>query len=93
MSDARMALSAEAAELLTLDTDPWLSCDDCFEQVDGVVDGFVAGMRAIPTDFRAHLIGCPACYEEAVLLVELVAEEDGMDAEQVRTAFANALRS
>lgn len=67
--------------------------DDCFEQVDGVVDGFVAGMPAIPTDFRAHLIGCPACHEEAVMLVALVAEEDGLDAEQVLTAWGSALRS
>lgn len=93
MTDPRMALSAEAVALLTLDTNPWLSCDDCFEHVDDVVDVFVSGVLAIPADFRAHLTGCPACYEEAVHLVALVAEEDGLDAEQVLTSWGNALRS
>jgi hypothetical protein len=87
-----MKISLEAAALLTLDTHPWLSCDDCFEQVDLVVDRFLARASVIPAEFRAHLAGCPACSEEAGALVALVAEEAGLDPEVALTEWGLALR-
>ena len=91
MTESRMTLSAGAAALLALDTQPWLSCDDCFERVDVVVDRFVSGASAIPADFRAHLSGCPACREEAGVRIALVAEEDGLAPERALSAFGHAL--
>jgi hypothetical protein len=96
MTGIQRTLSPEAAALLTLDTHPWLSCDDCFEWVDRVVDGFVtdrfvSGSFAIPAEFRAHLAGCPACLEETGALVALVAEDDGLDPELALAEFGYAL--
>lgn len=92
MNGPRAALSAGAVAMLTLDTSPWLSCDDCFELVDGIVDRFVSGLPAIPHAFRAHLTGCPACFEEAGALLALVAEGDGLAPEHTLTAFGDAVR-
>jgi hypothetical protein len=79
MSQTRPALSAEAARSLTLDTEPYLSCDDCFEMVDGYVEALLADPGYDLPAMRTHLAGCAACAEEARSLLELVAAEDGTD--------------
>lgn len=62
-------------ETFMLDTDPYISCEECFERVDTEVEGlFTSG---IAVDFATHLRGCPACLEEAETLVELIAEDFG----------------
>ena len=38
MSQAHTPLSPQAARRLTLDTEPFLSCDDCFDLVDRYVE-------------------------------------------------------
>ena len=74
-------LSAEAARRLTLPTDPWLSCEGCFERMDGFVEALLAGSPAADdAAMRVHLAGCPACSEELESLLALVAEESGVDA-------------
>jgi hypothetical protein len=80
MTTDHRRLPARAARLLTLPTDPWLSCEDCFAALDRFVDALLAdpatpGFRAM----RVHLAGCAACAEEAESLLELVAEQDGVD--------------
>ncbi|WP_196811024.1 hypothetical protein [Arthrobacter sp. 35W] len=72
-------LSEEQAQRLALAAEPWLSCDDCFEQIDGLVDSLLAGTPAGFAALRSHLLGCAACGEEARALVLLVAAEDGLD--------------
>lgn len=67
---------------LTIDSDPWLSCDDCFEQVDSVVEGVVAENIPLSAPFRVHLAACPVCHEEAVSLAELIAEDFNLSPEQ-----------
>jgi hypothetical protein len=42
MSQAHQRLSAAAAQRLTLDTEPFLSCDDCFHLVDGFVEAMLS---------------------------------------------------
>jgi hypothetical protein len=64
---------------LTLDTEPWLSCDDCFEQIDNYVERVMAGGPVGRPAMRAHLRGCAACGEEARSLVILLARDDGLD--------------
>lgn len=70
-------LTTRAAHRLTLDTEPFLSCEDCFELMDLYVEGALADpdTTALP-QMQVHLAGCPACAEEAESLLELVAERD-----------------
>jgi len=63
------ALTQAAVEALLLDTTPWLSCDDCFEQLDTYVE---AWLRDPAMD--RHLQGCAACDEEARSLTALLQE-------------------
>lgn len=47
-------------------TEPQVTCDECFVQIDRYVELEAAGVDAaalFPT-MRAHLEGCPACREE-----------------------------
>jgi hypothetical protein len=62
-----------AARLLILDTQPWLSCEDCFALMDVYVETLLADPKtdAMP-QMRVHLSGCPACAEEAESLLDLV---------------------
>jgi len=81
MSQAHPPLSAQATRRLTLDTEPYLSCDDCFDQVDGYVEALLADPdpdHDLPA-MRTHLAGCTACAEEARSLAWFVAKEDGLD--------------
>jgi hypothetical protein len=77
MTHEPLGLSAEVLARLTLDANPWLSCDDCFDQVDRCVEDLVLGAAELPAAFSAHLRGCPVCLEEARSLVALVAIEEG----------------
>lgn len=77
---------------LTVDTAPYLSCDDCFEQVDAHVDALLSGEAEILTpEFSAHLIGCAACREEARSLIDLGAQDLGVDRETAIKRFERAL--
>jgi len=76
---SRRTLGPREVEQLTLDAEPWLSCDDCFELVDEYVEELLAGALAARPEMRAHLRGCPACAEEAATLAILAAEEAGLD--------------
>jgi hypothetical protein len=79
MSEAHISLSPQAARRLTLDTEPFLSCDDCFDLLDRYVEALLSDPdHDLPT-MRTHLAGCAACAEEARSLVGLVAEQDGLD--------------
>jgi ATP-dependent Clp protease adapter protein ClpS len=65
------------AVALTLPTEPWLSCEDCFRLVDAYVDTLLGATAGAPLDqaamtaMQVHLAGCGACEEEARSLVEL----------------------
>jgi hypothetical protein len=74
----RQLLTPAAIRRLTLVTDPWLSCDDCFDDGDAVVEEVLAGRGAISEPFRVHLLSCSVCREEAEALVSLVATERGV---------------
>ena len=70
--------SPEAIHRLTANTEPWLSCDDCFERLDVVIDGLVRSNNPLPEAFRVHLMACPACDEEARSLAALVGDGDAL---------------
>lgn len=71
-------LSPEAIDRLTANTEPWLSCDDCFELIDVAIDGMVVSSVPFSEEFRVHLLRCPACHEEACSLAEMVAADHGL---------------
>ena len=71
-------LSPEAIDRLTANTEPWLSCDDCFELVDVVIDAMVISSAPFSEEFRVHLLRCAVCHEEACSLAEIVAADNGL---------------
>lgn len=77
MTDAR-TLGSEAIDRLTAYTDPWLSCDDCFEQVDAAIDALLDATAPLTEPFRVHLLSCAVCHEEASSLAALTAADHGL---------------
>lgn len=69
-------LTPDQARALTLDTEPYLSCEECFDLMDVYVDAQVLGgpAPALP-GLLAHLAACSACAEEVDSLRELVARD------------------
>ena len=73
-------LTLPTARLLTLSTEPWLSCEDCFTLMDVYVEALLADPQTPAlAEMRVHLRGCTACAEEAESLLALVAGQDGLD--------------
>ena len=71
-------LDLRASRLLTLPTEPWLSCEDCFRYVDAYVEQVLTGTPGPEWDaMQVHLSGCPACAEEAESLLALVGSDEG----------------
>jgi hypothetical protein len=79
MSQAHTPLTPQTARRLTLDTEPFLSCDDCFDLVDRYVETLLSDLDHDMPAMRTHLAGCAACAEEARSLIGLVADQDGLD--------------
>ncbi|MEZ5321152.1 MAG: hypothetical protein R2698_03540 [Microthrixaceae bacterium] len=94
MTPTNRPLTAEQAASLTAVTEPWLSCDDCFEQIDSFVDALVTRRARLDEPLRVHLARCPACLEEAESLISLVAEAESADVESLLASFdADVTRS
>lgn len=79
MTRRQSPLGPEVVARLTLDTEPWLSCDDCFDHLDEFVELALAGEGARMPAMAVHLRGCPACAEEAETVFVLAAEDSGID--------------
>jgi hypothetical protein len=75
------ALTPDTIARLTATTEPWLSCDDCFDDVDRVVEGVLTQTEPISERFRVHLRACSVCGEEASSLAALAAPDYGLDAD------------
>ena len=76
MTREPLVLTATQAQALILDTEPWLSCEDCFDLMDAHVDALVDDDTcAAPPGLVAHLRGCSACAEEVDSLLDLVRAE------------------
>jgi hypothetical protein len=76
-------LSPALALRLTVNAEPWLSCDDCFDLVDEYIEHLLADPNYDHQAMSAHLRGCGACAEEATSLLELSAREAGIDPQQL----------
>ena len=77
MTEPTRGLSAETISSLLADTSPYLSCDDCFAQIDQYVERRMADPHYEDPAMRAHLAGCGACAEEAAALQELLSRDAG----------------
>lgn len=65
-------LSQAAVDALLRDTTPWLSCEQCFEQMDAYAEAVASGNDAHDVALERHLSACPACREEAQSLIDLL---------------------
>lgn len=75
MTDRTRGLSAETINSLLADTNPYLSCDDCFARVDVYVERRISDPHYEDAAMKAHLAGCGACAEEAEALRELLSQD------------------
>jgi hypothetical protein len=75
MSDPTRGVGSETLARLLTDTEPYLSCDDCFRQIDQYVERRLADPQHHDLPMETHLIGCGVCAEEAQTLEELVRED------------------
>lgn len=75
MTDPTRGLSADTIASLLVDTSPYLSCDDCFAQIDEYVERLVDDPGYDHPAMEAHLDGCGACAEEAETLRELISND------------------
>ena len=57
---------------LTRDTEPYLSCDECFARIDEYVERLHADPTHRDVRMEVHLEACGACAEEAESLKELL---------------------
>lgn len=84
-------LDAESVTQLLTDTDPWLSCDDCFDGHDAVIEELLTTGVPISEKFRVHLLGCAACLDEARSLASLIAPELGLTSDAALGRLEQAL--
>ena len=75
MSHPRRTVDRRVLDSLTLDTLPWLSCDDCFDLMDEYVERSLADPTYVDPVIATHLAACSACAEETESLRALVAGE------------------
>jgi hypothetical protein len=83
MNEPHRTLGPDVLARLTLDTEPWLSCDQCFDDIDLYVELLVRHREAQMPAMAVHLRACPACAEEAETLSVLAAEDAGVDPDEV----------
>lgn len=91
--ESQVGLSDGAIKRLTTNSEPWLSCDDCFDQADAAIEGLVAENVPLSREFSVHLAACPACHEEAVSLAELLAEDFNLPVDDVVARVEAAVAS
>ena len=77
MSHRRRTVTRTVLDSLTLDTQPWLSCDDCFDLMDQYVEARLADPTFEDPLIATHLAACSACEEETDSLYALLAGGDG----------------
>jgi altronate dehydratase len=81
MNVDRPVLTEDAVANLLVDTEPYLSCDECFERIDRYVEQRLRDVSHHDVEdvaMETHLAGCGVCAEEARTLEELLRQ----DAEQ-----------
>jgi hypothetical protein len=62
----------DAVSNLLADTNPYLSCDECFDRLDEYVEQLAQDPGHQDADMRTHLLACAACADEADSLLQLI---------------------
>ncbi len=75
-------LNPRAVQRLLVDSEPWLSCDDCFDGCDVAIEALVVSQTPLADTFRTHFAACPACLEEARSLAALIAPDHSLDPDE-----------
>lgn len=75
MTDKPASLTARAVAAILVDTEPYLSCDECFARIDEYVERRLAHPAHEDTEMDTHLAGCGVCAEEAKTLEELLRQD------------------
>jgi hypothetical protein len=84
-------ISDDAARNLTLNSDPWLSCDDCFNTTDVAIEQLLLHATPLSDPFRTHLLACGVCRAEARSLLGLLALDSHLNVNEVLTRFDREL--
>ncbi len=71
MTRSSRLVSTTSAKALIQQTEPWLSCDDCFDRMDEYVERRLADPAYVDAVMATHLAACSACAEEAESLYAL----------------------
>lgn len=74
-NDTPAVLTEAAIAGLLVDTEPYLSCDECFERIDQYVEQRVADPSHADPEMDTHLAGCGVCAEEARTLKDLLRQD------------------
>lgn len=93
MTTSRRRIDDATAALLTQNTEPWMSCDECFELTDRCVEDLLERHRAPGEALSVHLAACPACFEDVSSLLALVAAERGMDATESAALLRDSMEA
>jgi hypothetical protein len=84
MNDTPAVLTEAAIDGLLVDTEPYLSCDECFERIDQYVEHRVADPLRADREMNTHLAGCGVCAEEARTLEDLLRQDEVTSAADTR---------
>ncbi len=68
-------LSDDQARRFVVDTNPWMSCDECFDHLDEYVESATTSTVEWLPAMSAHLTGCQACREEVESLLVLLDDD------------------
>lgn len=66
------ALTPAVVAALLADTEPYLSCDDCFTRLDTWAERRLTDGGHRDDAMETHLAGCGACADEAAALLDLL---------------------
>lgn len=84
-------ISDEAARDLTLNSEPWLSCDDCFDTADVAIEQLLIHGMPLTDPFRTHLLACAVCRAEARSLLGLLALDRNLNVKEMLAQFDHDL--
>ncbi len=88
---AHPPFTQQAIDGLLSNTEPWLSCDDCFDGHDTVIEELLASGAPPDESFRVHFKACAACLEDARSLATLIAPDHGLTSDEALRRLDRAL--
>lgn len=67
--------TGDVVSRLIADSEPYLSCDECFARLDQYVEQLVRDPHHQDEAMRTHVLNCAACADEAESLLVLISAE------------------